>query len=57
MLCILARDQTSKRYLTNKQNNIDMWLEPHLNSQAVGEKTNPQHYVNYTLKERIMTVA
>lgn len=27
-----------------------MWLEPQQNSQAVGEQTNPQHYVNYTLR-------
>lgn len=47
MLCILALDQTSKRYLTYQQKNIDMWLEPQRNSQAVGDETNPQHYVNY----------
>jgi hypothetical protein len=35
------------RYLTHQQKNIEMWLEPFLNSQAVGEHTNPQHYVNY----------
>jgi hypothetical protein len=27
-----------------------MWLEPFKNSQAVGEKTNPQHYVHYKTK-------
>ncbi len=37
MLCILARDKTSKRYLTHKQKNIEMWLEPNHNSHAVGD--------------------
>jgi len=37
------------RYLTNKQINIDMWLDPLRNSQAVGDVTNPQHYVHYTI--------
>jgi len=49
MSCILARDKTSKRYLTNKQKDIEMWLEPQWNSQAVGDTTNPQHYVDYTV--------
>ena len=26
-----------------------MWLEPQWNSQAVGDTTNPQHYVDYTV--------